>query len=158
MSAMRYIQTIALVTLVLLSSSCNNWLDVKPIDRVSEEQLYSTESGFMQALNGIYVEMNNSSLYGEELLFKTVEILAQRYQFTSATVNTGPYNLVQFDYTTDYAKGIAANIWQKAYNLIANANKILTNAETHKEVFSGNIMIGLRVRLMRCGLSCILIY
>lgn len=137
MSAMGYIKTIALVTLVLLGYSCNNWLDVKPIDRVSEEQLYSTESGFMQALNGIYVEMNNSSLYGEELLFKTVEILAQRYQFTSTTVDKGPYNLVQFDYTTDYAKGIAANVWQKAYNLIANANKILANAEIHKEVFSG---------------------
>ena len=102
-----------------------------------EEQLFETESGFMQALNGVYVEMNQSSLYGGELLFNAVEILAQRYQFSSAGEQADYYQLEQFNYTSDYAEEVAENIWKEAYALILNVNKILSNADEKKELFSG---------------------
>ena len=61
-----------------LHIGCSDWLDVQPVDRIPEEQLYTTESGFMQGLNGIYVDLNHTDLYGDELLVNMVEILAQR--------------------------------------------------------------------------------
>ena len=88
MNIKRYIATIILAIVLLLNFSCTDWLDVKPVDRMSEDQLYSTEAGFRQALNGIYVELNHADLYGDELLVNTVEILAQRYKFSSIWRNS----------------------------------------------------------------------
>ena len=115
MNIKRYITTITLAIVLLLNFSCTDWLDVKPVDRISEDQLYSTEAGFRQALNGIYVELNHADLYGDELLVNTVEILAQRYKFSSMGTLTNQYHLAEFDYTTDYAKKCGSRIWEKAY-------------------------------------------
>ena len=138
MNIKRYIATIILAIVLLLNFSCTDWLDVKPVDRMSEDQLYSTEAGFRQALNGIYVELNHADLYGDELLVNTVEILAQRYKFSSMGTLTNQYHLAEFDYTTDYAKKCGSRIWEKAYALIANVNKLLKNADSHKDLFTGD--------------------
>ena len=137
MNMERYIKIMILLTFFAVNVSCESWLDIQPVDSVSEEQLLETESGFMQALNGVYVEMNQSSLYGGELLFNAVEILAQRYQFSSAGEQADYYQLEQFNYTSDYAEEVAENIWKEAYALILNVNKILSNADEKKELFSG---------------------
>ncbi|QEC40702.1 hypothetical protein FSB84_02940 [Pseudobacter ginsenosidimutans] len=44
---------IIIATLFLLAS-CNKWFDVKPEDQVTKDELFKTESGFMEALNGVY--------------------------------------------------------------------------------------------------------
>lgn len=133
---MKYIKIMIILAGIWMNAGCESWLDVQPVDQVSEEQLFETKSGFMQALNGVYVEMNQSALYGEELLFKTVEILAQRYQFSSAYEQSKYYELSKFNYTSDYAEEVAANIWKEAYALILNLNKIIENAELKKELFT----------------------
>lgn len=133
----QYVKIMVLLAFFAMNAGCESWLDVQPVDSVSEEQLFETESGFMQALNGVYVEMNNASLYGEELLFKTTEILAQRYQFSSAGSQAGYYELSRFNYTADNAEEVAENIWKEAYALILNVNKIIANADEKKELFSG---------------------
>ena len=33
--------------------SCNEWLNVEPEDEISEEKLFSTDTGFRHALNGV---------------------------------------------------------------------------------------------------------
>ena len=48
-----YIYT-SIVGLMFMIQGCSDWLNVKPGDRVSEENAFSTISGFKQALNGIY--------------------------------------------------------------------------------------------------------
>lgn len=137
MNIKRYIATIILAIVLLLNFSCTDWLDVKPVDRMSEDQLYSTEAGFRQALNGIYVELNHADLYGDELLVNTVEILHNG--INSALWNiTKPISSAEFDYTTDYAKKCGSRIWEKAYALIANVNKLLKNADSHKDLFTGD--------------------
>ena len=67
--------------------ACNSWLDVKPIDKVLEDQLFQSETGFEEALNGIYIELNQSSLYGGDLMFNMVEVLAQRYDVSDVATN-----------------------------------------------------------------------
>lgn len=124
-----------LALFALTLAGCNSWLDAKPEDRVTDKQLYSTVQGFRTALNGIYVELNDKSLYGGDLLVTGVEVLAQRYDFSgnsSDISKVGNYN-----YTTDYAKAKFAGIWEKAYSLIANCNKLLEYAELNQDVLNG---------------------
>ena len=65
--------------LMIVFSGCSDWLDVRPSDRVSEETAFSTVAGFKKALNGVYVDMNRTELYGQALTCEMLEILAQRY-------------------------------------------------------------------------------
>jgi len=111
---------------------CSDWLNVKPSDRVSEENAFSTISGFKQALNGIYVELNQSDLYGRALTAEFVEILAQRYAINEeATANL---LLSKYEYGGSDAKSRASAIWAKAYNLIANTNLLVKNCDVNRSV------------------------
>lgn len=113
-------------------TACSDWLDVKPSDRISEETAFSTIAGFKEALNGVYIELNQNSLYGRALTSEFIEILAQRYAVSSeATAN---YLLTQYEYGGSDAMARASSIWQKAYNLIANTNLILKNCELRREI------------------------
>lgn len=115
-----------------MEQSCSNWLDIKPSDRVTEENAFSTLQGFKQALNGVYVELNQNALYGRALSCEFIEVLAQRYDISSEAINN--YDLQQFDYAGAANRGRIENIWGTAYNLIANTNLILTNCEKRREV------------------------
>ena len=50
-----------------LFGGCDNWLDVKPETEVNEDDMFSTEQGFMDALYGVYVNMGKSDVYGGTL-------------------------------------------------------------------------------------------
>ena len=123
---------IILTVLAFTLYGCSDWLDVKPSDRVSEENAFSTLSGFKKALNGVYVELNQNELYGRSLTCEFVEILAQRYAIDQEA--SGNYLLTQYNYIGSDAKGRISSIWSKAYNLIANTNLILKNCEENRSV------------------------
>ena len=126
-----YIYT-SIIGLMFMIQGCSDWLNVKPSDRVSEENAFSTISGFKQALNGIYVELNQSDLYGRALTAEFVEILAQRYAINEeATANL---LLSKYEYGGSDAKSRASAIWAKAYNLIANTNLLVKNCDVNRSV------------------------
>lgn len=122
------------MTLLLsLGTSCESWLDVKPVDKALEDQVYSTEEGFKEALNGIYIELNQANLYGGQLMFSMVEILAQRYNLSEIG---GYKNLLTYNYTEDEVKKQIDGIWTTAYSLIMNCNKLIENADKRTGVLS----------------------
>ena len=45
-------------------TSCSDFLDVAPKDKVLEEDQYKTEAGIHGALNGLYRQLISTSLYG----------------------------------------------------------------------------------------------
>ncbi|BDF56552.1 MULTISPECIES: RagB/SusD family nutrient uptake outer membrane protein [Butyricimonas] len=124
---------LALVVPVLLCS-CESWLDVKPNDRISEEATFSTPRGFELALNGVYVDLNKTNLYGRALTWDFVEVLAQRY----AIDKNAKYNkeAMDFHYASDEVKSRVSGIWSTAYSLISNLNLILQNCDTRRDVLS----------------------
>lgn len=126
-----YIYT-SIVGLMFMIQGCSDWLNVKPSDRVSEENAFSTISGFKQALNGIYVELNQSNLYGRALTAEFVEILAQRYAINEEATT---YSLLsKYEYAGSDAKSRISGIWAKAYNLIANTNLLVKNCDVNRSV------------------------
>ena len=127
---------LAAAILTAFLTSCNDWLDIQPSDRIAEENNFSSQSGFKKALNGVYVELNRDAIYGRNLSCGFVEVLAQRYAVSDENKSVKEYMLFRYDGSD--AKSIIQNIWNTSYTLIANINAIISNAETHKDVLTGN--------------------
>lgn len=131
---MKTINKMATALLLVGLWSCNDWLDIKPADRVSEERVFESEAGFHSALNGIYVELVKPELYGASMSCEMVEMLSQRY---AVHKDHEEYRaLVDFRYTEDYVKGRLSSVWDAVYRLVLNCNLILDNAEKHRELLS----------------------
>lgn len=109
--------------LSLFVLSCNKWVEVKPSDRLGEDQLFLNSAGFMKALNGVYVEMAHNDLYGENLSAGIIDVLAQYYYINSSTHVFEKYTT--FTYTDADVKESFDKTWSKAYELIVNCNVIL---------------------------------
>lgn len=107
----------------LLAWSCGKWVDVKPTDRLGENQLFVDQAGFMKALNGVYVEMTHNASYGENLTVGAIDVLAQYYYINSTTHHF--HKFATFVYTDADVKATFDATWSKAYELIANCNVIL---------------------------------
>lgn len=123
------------ILLVLCVSSCSKWLDVRPKSQVKENDLFSTEQGFVDALTGVYTLMTNTSLYGDNMTMGFMDALAQRYDISgssSAFYQTGLYN-----YQDANVKSTVAGIWNSMYNAIVNDNNILQQIDAQKRLFSG---------------------
>ena len=90
---------IPMLCLALLASGCNSWLDVKPYDQISEDELICSEEGFQKLLNGIYIDLNDGALYGKALTVEMVEIMGGAYEIGSNTLVWGNYpDLQKYNY------------------------------------------------------------
>lgn len=103
--------------------SCNKWIDVKPTDRLGEDQLFVDPAGYTKAINGVYVEMANTALYGQEMTTGAVDVLAQYYVLISSTHRY--FEHTTFVYTSERVKTTFDNAWKKSYELVANCNVII---------------------------------
>ena len=127
------IKNIISAAIALLSvTSCSDYLDLKPSDRISETVNFSSLAGFRQALNGIYVELNSNQLYGRSLSCEFIETMAQRYAVFAE--NKSATEIMNLNFGSSTAQSITESIWGKAYNLIANANLIIKNCEENRAV------------------------
>ena len=81
---MKRIYTYIILMLTVVLSSCDAWLDVKPYDKMSQDELLSSEAGYMKLLNGIYIELNRDMLYGGAMSMEMIEIMGGAYFFTSS--------------------------------------------------------------------------
>lgn len=109
---------------ILVLGSCKKWIDVKPNDKLSEEMLFADKDGFLKALNGVYVELANTALYGQHMSVGTIDVLAQYYYLTSTTQTN--YYTTTFAYTQTAPKAAFEGIWKKAYELVVNSNIIIS--------------------------------
>jgi hypothetical protein len=109
--------------LICTLSSCSKWIDVKPTDRLSEDMLFADKTGYVRALNGVYVEMANTALYGQFMTTSALDAMAGYYYIVGST--NVYYNYCMFSYTSDNTKSGFDNAWKKAYELIINTNVII---------------------------------
>ena len=63
--------------------SCNSWLDVKLMNQSGEAELFSSEQGFTEALAGVYYDMSEGTLYGQNLSFGMIEVMSRVYDYTA---------------------------------------------------------------------------
>jgi len=124
---------------VMTLTACDAWLDVKPYDKMAEDELLSTEQGFMKLLNGIYIELNRDMLYGGAMSVEMIEIMGGAYAIGTDNSVWGNYSdLAAYRYGTDYWRARMSETWNKAYSLILNCNLLLESLETTEVKFSGD--------------------
>ncbi len=116
--------------LAVCLSSCSNWLDIGSEDRIMEKDLFGTKEGFLTALNGIYVDLLDYSLYGSTLTYGTMDILAQYYDCSD---DEHLYHALS-RYESDAKRKAVEGTWSKAWFLINNANTLLEHCESDKAV------------------------
>ena len=148
----KYLYKITAVFFVLISmSSCDEYLDVTPQDKVLESQTYGTEAGIQNVHNGLYLQLASNELYGRQLTMDAIEILGQQYKMDSRHKKN---KMAIYAYAETDPKQIFAGIWEKAYATILNANKFVESIDEHDGVIStkkANILkgeaIGIRAML-----------
>ncbi len=147
-SIMKRINILPLLTLLLLVSSCNKWLDVTPQGQIEAKEILSDERGFNYAVSGIYLKLGSSSLYGRNLFFGHIDALAQYYDFGTASSHT--YKAIaEYDFEDSGSVSFFNTLWTQYYQAIAQVNEILPHLEENRanieraDLFEGELY-GLR--------------
>lgn len=129
---------IGCIAIALSLSGCKKFLDVEPKDSLSENQFFSSEAGFQQALNGVYSQLASRDLYADRLTMGFVSALAQNYALTNTQATIPLLETTKLNYTTVEVQTHVSAIWSTSYNAIAGLNKILDNTITNKSILSDN--------------------
>lgn len=117
-------------------SSCNKWLDIKPQTQIESDVAFEKESGFQDALTGVYIKMSSTSLYAKELTFGMVDGLAG--QFNGLSTGHQYYSTTNYIYTDSGFISKSDAAFAGAYNAIANINNIIVNINSKDpNLFSG---------------------
>lgn len=135
---MKLLKTSYLITACLFMFSmvsCNSWLDVKPKKLVEEEDLFSSENGFKEALTGIYLKMSKKEMYGKELSYGFLDCLGQYYQPNYNGENEFQSSLY-YTFPSYRTESYTESIWKSCYNTIANINNLLKWIEQKREVLT----------------------
>lgn len=81
MKTINKVKSILAASLLAVSvTSCADWLEVKMEDKVMENTLFSDYRGYMTALNGVYLSMND--VYSRNLMTGPIDVMAQYYNVT----------------------------------------------------------------------------
>ena len=119
-------------------TSCNKWLDIQPKSDISASELFSSEAGFEEALNGVYIRLASTDLYGDELTTGLLDAMAQDYSFSTQLDPWSYLKTEKFDFKDAEFISRRDRIWAGLYNGIVNLNLILENLEGKQALFTGN--------------------
>lgn len=95
--------------------------------------LFTTESGFQDALTGVYIQMKATGAYGQQMTFGTIENLASSWDITS---NSTEQRLGLFNYADDGVQRTLATMYGQEYKIIASINAILEQVDAQRNVFT----------------------
>lgn len=119
------------VILILLvaafTTSCSDWLDVAPSNQVNGDEMFSTGDGYRNALNGVYLKLAGSSLYGKEMTWGFMDVLSQNYKANLMKSIYAYRKATEYRYDDDDVKSIISSLWSVGYNDIANCNNLIGN-------------------------------
>lgn len=121
MKKMRYI-IFCMCALLLSTTSCDDFLDITPDGQVKRDELLSTAEGIEDAMYGVYSQLRLQQLYGQEMSFSTLEILAQTLWCYGSTGITA---MSKYDYTHSSVQSVFQEVWTRMYNNISNVNSVL---------------------------------
>lgn len=119
------IKNYILILLALIFTSCNDWLDVKPIDEAGADKMLEDEIGFQQTLTGSYIILSEQNAYGRELTVGFVDEIVRYWKERSEFYN--------FKYNDLDVENKLKSTWSTLYKAIANTNIVLNGLESVSE-------------------------
>ncbi|MCD8186392.1 MAG: RagB/SusD family nutrient uptake outer membrane protein [Rikenellaceae bacterium] len=131
--------SLLLLILPLVLSSCENWLDVRPFDRLEVDKVFPDEKSTNAALNGLYVSMSNNDQYGKDMTCGALEVLALHFQVpassSSSNISHEYYQLSSHAYTHEEAMKVLSRMFTASYKIIADANEFMYWVENGKDQY-----------------------
>ncbi len=129
----KYIYLLYIGVAALMSASCNSWLDVQPRSQVEDTELFDSESGYKEALAGVYSSMLSMSTYAKEQTYGFIGMLGQEWDvyYSTQYEDAGLYN-----YDGTYPTNYISAIWKTNYSGIANVNNLLAHIDGDAGLFS----------------------
>lgn len=113
--------------------SCNDWLDVQPHSQIEDTELFGSESGYKEALAGVYSSMVSTATYAKEMTFGFIGVLGQEWDYYSSA----QYDAVAtYDYEAALPTNYINSIWKNNYTSIANVNNLLAYIDDDMTLFS----------------------
>ncbi len=120
----------------IMFGACSDWLEVTPKTEVKSEDNFENEQGFKDAINGVYMLLNEPALYGRELTFGMLDVLAQYYR--NSTPGEYQYDRT-FEFTQSAPKARLAGVWGTMYKAIANLNELIAHIDkADRTMFTGD--------------------
>lgn len=133
---------------ILSITSCQKWLEVQPEDKFTKDQIYKTEAGVNEVVNGFYLKLGDNQLYGNKLTLTDLEIMAHRFRITRSDGYN--YDLKEHKYDQAGVKATFSTIWTNMYAVIANINDFVAVLPTVNNGMSDeekNLLIGQAIGL-----------
>ena len=111
-------------------TSCDDYLDVTPSDKQTAAQVFASKDGFYTAVNGIYDALSSDALYGKQMTWEALDLMAPSY----VTTYSAQYmkSLAANNYSDTYAAPVLSSIWAKAYELILNCNLLIDQVDNQQ--------------------------
>ncbi len=113
-----------LVVALLATASCEDFLNITPEGQAKRDELLLTTEGLEEAMYGVYAQLRSTTLYGQELYFHTLEIMAHNMYCDGHTTLTA---LGNFEYDNTNVKSVFESIWTAMYKNISNVNSVLSS-------------------------------
>ena len=127
-----------LLATALSLGSCKKWVDVHPPMQVDQDELLSTEKGFQEIINGVYLQMGGQSTYGRDLNLGLLSVMGRSYDTTiTPAIGNLFYQGARYNLQDADVKATSKNIWNGLYFSIGNLNNLLSNVDARQKVFTG---------------------
>ncbi len=114
---------ILIVLVSIVASSCEDFLNTEPINKIALEQYYTDEEGLTQALAGVYDPLGSENLYGNAL-YTTLEACTDEGYYARSAVVTGT-QVYNFDPTASDVGGL----WSTLYRGVNRANDLIAHID-----------------------------
>ncbi len=120
------------LSLLLPTLSCSDWFDV-PSDNenIPDYKYFGDESAFYNALVGVYTQLRDADLYGENLTLGMLEYMGQNLVPTDATSQS----MSKFCYDDAAVGEKIVTVMREMYRSIAACNRIIAEIERTDVVF-----------------------
>ena len=129
-----FVLTVA--ALLPVTASCEKWLEATSSSQVASDKLFSSRSGFHEALIGVYLLMGTQSMYGMHYTWYFNDVTCVPYSISSSS----QIKLVQqHQYDNSMVNPITENMWIYGYKAIANINKTLLELERRRDVVTDDL-------------------
>lgn len=142
-----------LIALLLVFSSCDNWLDLTPTDKLSDKVVWENEASADKYVNGFYTYFHQYGQFGSQQFEGSLtESLTDAFKYGSYALGhkAGHPNNYVFNPTVITPNNVFYDNWKDGYDKIRRLNQFLDSMEKYS-TFSEekNTLLEAQVRFFR---------
>ena len=125
---------------LLICTGCEKFLNVNPVNKAYESDLYKDRFGFETSLAGVYAILNRDNLYGKEMKYGFMESMVGTYNSVNSSHTY--YRPSNYQYDFGVTISMVNNIWTGHYLAINQANVMLKYVDNLPKDLDYNLIKG----------------